>query len=180
MVPYTIINGGVTSLSLVVQKMLPIDLPLITNSLTVILLIICAVFLGRSYLMKSIVGSLSYMSFFSLFYFLPFEWITWLPLDFMLACIVIAFGYYCCLSEGSTTVGVDVIALIVHQKNTKMDVAKMIRYLNISVLILGLMTYGVQSVIIGFLFSVVYTWFLGKFLLIGVTKQSDVKEIAKN
>lgn len=180
MVPYTIINGGVTSLSLVVQKVIPIDLPLITNSLTVILLIICGVFLGKSYLMKSIVGSLSYMSFFSLFYFLPFEWITWLPLDFMLACIVIAFGYYCCLSEGSTTVGVDVIALIVHQKNPKMDVAKMIRYLNISVLILGLITYGVQSVIIGFLFSVVYTWFLGKFLLIGVTKQSDVKEIAKN
>ena len=80
MVPYTIINGGVTSLSLVVQKMIPIDLPLITNSLTVILLIICAVFLGRSYLMKSIVGSLSYMSFFSLFYFLPFEWMTWLHL----------------------------------------------------------------------------------------------------
>ena len=102
------------------------------------------------------------------------------PLDFMLACIVIAFGYYCCLSEGSTTVGVDVIALIIHQKHPKIEVAKMIRYLNIAVLILGLMAYGVPSVIIGFLFSVVYTWFLGKFLLIGMMKHSDVKETVKN
>ncbi|MFC4709808.1 hypothetical protein ACWOEJ_07485 [Enterococcus eurekensis] len=56
----------------------------------------------------------------------------------------------------------------------------MIRYLNIAVLILGLMAYGVPSVIIGFLFSVVYTWSLGKFLLIGMMKHSDVKETVKN
>lgn len=180
MVPHTIINGGVTSLSLVVQKIFPVDLPIISNSLTVILLIVCGLFLGKSYLMKSIVGSLSYMSFFSLFYFLPFQLTVWLPVDFLLACIVIALGYYFCLSEGSTTVGVDVIALIINQRHPQITVAKMIRNLNLLVLILGFMTYGVKSVAIGFLFSVMYTWLLGKLLLLGLKKKSHAPETVEN
>ena len=180
MVPHTIINGGVTSLSLVIQKVIPVDLPVISNSLTVILLIVCGLFLGKSYLMKSIIGSLSYMSFFSLFYFLPFQLMIWLPIDFLLACVVIAIGYYCCLSEGSTTVGVDVLALIIHQRNPKRSVAKMIRNLNLSVLVLGFLTYGAKSVAIGFLFSVVYTWVLGKLLLWSVNQTDEIQETVEN
>ncbi len=167
MVPHAIINGGVTSLSLVLQKMTRLPLPYLTNGLTILLLIICWLFLGKASFMKSIVSSLSYMFFFTLFYAWPFQLTTWLPLDFLLACIVIAFGYYCCLSEGASTVGVDVLALVLHQKNPKRSIAKMIRNLNFSVLALGFFTYGWVSVAVGILFSYVYAWFLAKFLDFG-------------
>lgn len=164
MVPNQIINGGVTSLSLVLQKVTHLPLPWLTNGLTICLLVICGIFLGKASFMKSIVSSLSYMFFFTLFYSLPFSLSTILPIDFLLACIVIAFGYYCCLSEGSSTVGVDVIALVLYKKNPKRNLAKMIRHFNVAVLVLGFFTYGILSVVIGLLFSVVYAWFLEKFL----------------
>lgn len=164
MVPHAIINGGVTSLSLVLQKITRLPLPYLTNGLTVLLLIICWLFLGKASLMKSLVSSLSYMFFFTLFYEWPFQLTIWLPLDFLLACVVIAFDYYCCLSEGASTVGVDVIALVLHQKNPKRSIAKMIRNLNFSVLAFGFFTYGWLSVAVGILFSFVYAWFLAKFL----------------
>lgn len=63
---------------------------------------------------------------------------TTFPIDFLLACLLISFGYYCCLSEGSSTVGVDVIALVLYQKNPQRNLAKIIRHLNLSVLVLGL------------------------------------------
>lgn len=64
MVPHGIINGGVTSLALVLQKMTTIPLPWLTNGLTISLLILCGIFLGKASFMKSIVSSLSYMFFF--------------------------------------------------------------------------------------------------------------------
>lgn len=180
MVPHTIINGGVTRLSLVVQKIIPVDLSFITNSLTVILLIFCGVFLGKNYLMKSIIGSLIYMGFFSLFYFLPFQLLFWLAIDFLLSCFVIALGYYCCFSENSKTVGVDVIALIIHQKKPEISIANMIRNLNIIVLLFRFMTYGLQPVLIGFLFTIVYTWILDKMLSVNPLKGNKIKEISEN
>ncbi|MHC5269747.1 YitT family protein [Enterococcus sp. LJL98] len=180
MVPHNIINGGVTSLSLVLQKVTQLPLPVLTNSLTVLLLIICGIFLGKASFMKSIVSSLSYMFFFTLFYSLPFSLSIALPIDFLLACFVIAFGYYCCLSEGSSTVGVDVIALVLYKKNPKRNLAKMIRHLNVLVLILGFVTYGWQAVAIGLIFSVVYAWFLEKFLALGEAWSFKAAKMIKN
>lgn len=177
MVPNNIINGGVTSLSLVLQKLTHLPLPWLTNSLTISLLIICGLFLGKGSFMKSIVSSLSYMFFFTLFYSLPFSLSTLLPIDFLLACIVIAMGYYCCLSEGSSTVGVDVLALVLYQRNPKRNLAKMIRHFNVAVLVLGFFTYGLLSVVIGLVFSVVYAWFLEKFLALGETRKHKRLEI---
>lgn len=180
MVPHGIINGGVTSLSLVLQKITNIPLPWLSNGLTIALLIICGLFLGKASFMKSIVSSLSYMFFFTLFYGMAFELTIAFPIDFLLACLLIAFGYYCCLSEGSSTVGVDVIALVLYQKNPKRNLAKMIRHLNVSVLILGFFTYGLFSVAVGLVFSVVYAWFLGKFLALEEKKQQKQLETAEN
>lgn len=180
MVPHHIINGGVTSLALVLQKITSLPLPWLTNSLTIFLLLLCGIFLGKGSLMKSIVSSLSYMFFFTMFYSLPFSLSIALPIDFLLACFVIALGYYCCLSEGSSTVGVDVIALVLHKKNPKRNLAKMIRHLNVSVLILGFFTYGILSVAIGLVFSVIYVWFLEKFLALHEEKQRKILKMVKN
>lgn len=130
--------------------------------------------------MKSIVSSLSYMFFFTLFYELPFTLMTTFPIDFLLACLLISFGYYCCLSEGSSTVGVDVIALVLYQKNPQRNLAKMIRHLNLSVLVLGLLTYGVFAVLTGFLFSISYAWFLEKWLTWDAKWQQKGLDIAPN
>ena len=65
---------------------------------------------------------------------------TTFPIDFLLACLLISFGYYCCLAEGSSTVGVDVIALVLYQKNPQRNLAKIITFesLRLSVRLINL------------------------------------------
>jgi uncharacterized membrane-anchored protein YitT (DUF2179 family) len=164
MVPHAIINGGVTSLSLVLSKVLNSDVAYLTNIITIGLLIVCWLFLGRGRFLKSIVSSVSYLFFFTLFHRWEFSIVLNLPIDFLLASLLIAAGYYFCLSAGSSAVGVDVIALIIHQKRPAISLAKAIRWLNYTILVLGFFTYGWQSIVIGLLFSFVYSWLLERFL----------------
>ena len=116
MVPNEIINGGVTSISMILNKMLSVPLLYLTNGLTLLLLIICYIFLGKDNFSKSIFSSVFYSMSFSLFYSLPFSLHVNVVLDLILAAIFIGIGYYYCSIVNASTVGVDVIALIIHKK----------------------------------------------------------------
>ncbi|HEM3629414.1 TPA: YitT family protein [Streptococcus suis] len=157
MVPNKIINGGVTSLSLIFTSFFDIDIVYFTNGLTILLLIISYIFLGKFFLGSSIVSSLSYMFFFSFFHKLPFSMQSVLPIDFLLAVILIAVGYYCCLSENSSTAGLDVFAIILNKKFPKYTVGFYLRCINCFVLLLGVASYGIQSVLLGIVFSILFT-----------------------
>lgn len=153
MKPRGIINGGVTSIAMILNKVSGISILYLTSGITLLLLASAFFFLGKQVFFRSILSSIFYNLFFSLFYTLDFQLEINLPMDFILATIFIGVGYYCCLSENSSTVGVDLIALIFHQRNPAIPIAKTIRFLNYIVLVFGLLTYGVLSVLMGILFS---------------------------
>ncbi|HEM5123082.1 TPA: YitT family protein [Streptococcus suis] len=157
MVPNKIINGGVTSLSLIFTSFFDVDIVYFTNGLTILLLLISYLFLGKFFLASSIVSSLSYMLFFSLFHHLHFSIQSVLVVDFFLAVVFIAIGYYCCLSENSSTAGLDVFAIILNKKFPKYTVGFYLRCINCFVLLLGVASYGIQSVLLGIAFSVLFT-----------------------
>lgn len=165
MVPHNIINGGVTSLSLIIHKVSNIPLLYLSNGLTLVLLIICFVFLGRSSFTKSLLGSIFYIFFFTIFYSLSFDLTTNLVLDIALACIFIAIGYFLCISSGASTVGMDVIALILHNRNEKFKIALTISYLNYAVLLVGFFVFGWISVVVGIIFTFCFSFWLERMLL---------------
>ncbi|MDR2277890.1 MAG: YitT family protein [Vagococcus sp.] len=165
MKPNAIINGGVTSVAMIVEKVTGLNILYLTNGVTLILLVVCWFYLGKENFAKSLFSSICYNVFFSLFYMLPINLQINLPVDFLLASMFISMGYYCCLSSNSSTVGMDVIALVLYKKNNKFNLAKTIRYINYVVLIFGLMTYGFQSVVIGVIFSYVYSFFLDRLMI---------------
>ncbi|MGL9998375.1 YitT family protein [Enterococcus sp. DIV1444a] len=174
MKPRGIINGGVTSLAMIVNKITDVNILYLTSGITILLLFASFFFLGRQNLIRSIVSSVCYNIFFSFFYTLPIRIEINLPVDFILATIFIAVGYYCCLSENSSTVGMDVIALVIHKKNPKIAIAKAIRLLNYTVLAFGLLTYGLISVVIGIIFS-----YFQSLLLHYLLKQKENKDLNK-
>ncbi|MDV2932538.1 YitT family protein [Enterococcus faecalis] len=174
MKPRGIINGGVTSLAMIVNKVTDVNILYLTSGITILLLFASFFFLGRQNLIRSIVSSVCYNIFFSFFYTLPIRIEINLPVDFILATIFIAVGYYCCLSENSSTVGMDVIALVIHKKNPKIAIAKAIRLLNYTVLAFGLLTYGLISVVIGIIFS-----YFQSLLLHYLLKQEENKDLNK-
>ena len=75
----------------------------------------------------------------------------------LIAGLLVGIGYFLCLSAESSTVGFDVIALILHTKNNKIKVSKAMRYINLFVILLGLFSYGLLAVIYGVIFTYIQT-----------------------
>ncbi|MEP9405440.1 YitT family protein [Peribacillus frigoritolerans] len=163
-VPNEIINGGVTSSALLLNALLGYNIAMLANLVTGLLLIICLVFLGKEYFFKSIVSSLSYMVFFNFFYSLNIQFDMNIVLLIFISSILIAIGYYLCITANASTVGFDVIALILHHRNEKIDIAATIRIINLIVLILGLLVYGYASIVKGIAFTLIFSYLLKKML----------------
>ncbi|MBT2605812.1 YitT family protein [Bacillus sp. ISL-53] len=176
-VPNEIINGGVTSSALLLNALLGYNIAMLANLVTGILLIICLVFLGKEYFFKSIVSSLSYMVFFNFFYSLNIHFDMNIVLVIFISSILIAIGYYLCITANASTVGFDVIALILHHKNEKIDIAPTIRIINLIVLILGLLVYGYASIVKGIAFTLIFSYLLKKML---DRKQKAVKSVTES
>lgn len=157
-VPNGIVNGGVTSFSMILSSVTDLGISFYTNCITILLLVLCLFFLGKSYLAKSIVSSACYMLFFSLFNGIGFGFAS-IPMiiSVLIAGLLVGIGYFLCLSAESSTVGFDVIALILHNKNNKIKVSKAMRYINLFVILLGLFSYGLLAVIYGVIFTYIQT-----------------------
>lgn len=160
MKPNNIINGGVTSVAMILEKISQIPIFYLTSGVTVLLLVFCWFFLGKGNFLKSIVSSICYNLFFTMFYLLKLNVQINLVVDFLFACVFIAIGYYCCISANASTVGMDVIALAINKKHPEFSIARGIRYINVMVLAFGFLTYGVKSVVIGILFSLLNSYIL--------------------
>lgn len=156
-VPNEIVNGGVTSFSMVLTHFMPLPISWITNAITLLLLVISYYFLGKSFLMRSLLSSVCYMVFFSAFDALHFNATIPLFIGVPVASLLVGLGYFLCISAGSSTVGFDVLALVAHRRNEKLDVALLIRYINYGVLLTGLVSYGIWSILIGIAFTYLKT-----------------------
>lgn len=157
-VPNGIVNGGVTSFSMILSSVTDLGISFYTNCITILWLVLCLFFLGKSYLAKSIASSACYMLFFSFFNGIGFGFAS-IPMiiSVLIAGLLVGIGYFLCLSAESSTVGFDVIALILHNKNNKIKVSKAMRYINLFVILLGLFSYGLLAVIYGVIFTYIQT-----------------------
>lgn len=174
-VPYKIINGGVTSLSLLLVRFVPLSIDIVNMLLLAMLLLLTMIFLGREVFLKSIVTSIVYSIFFSAFIHAPFSIHFPGVVSMLIASLLIAFGYFCCLSSNSSTLGVDVFALIIHKYNKKIPLAKMIRFFNFIILFGGFFVYGFYPIVLGFCFSYIYSFEL-HFMLEHFQNKKDYKQ----
>lgn len=163
-VPNGIVNGGVTSFAMIVQNIFNIDISIITNTVTILFLLLSFFSLGKEFFAKSILSSLCYMLFFSILHSLEFSFPLNIYLSIIVASILVGVGYFLCISANSSTVGFDLLALVMYKKNPNLNVAVTIRYINFTVILLGLYSYGLISVIYGIAFTYIQTFVL-KYLL---------------
>ena len=156
-VPNNIINGGVTSTSLLLSHYLNIDIGYISSTITILLLVFGLIALGKKFFYRSLFSSVCYMVFFNLFHATGL-YFSFHPIIIVLfAGILVGVGHYLCLREDSSTVGYDVFALYLHKTNNKWDTAIVLRIIGIVVLLVGVATFGIWSVIYGIIFTVIQT-----------------------
>ena len=177
MVPQGVINGGVTSLSMSMHRLpfaelLPVSFWV--TVLTALIALLCFLFLGKDYFLGSLFSCICYVGFFDLFSaVIPQSWLDvivgfspvskllpenqslllGLIIEIICAAIVVGIGYYLCIHAKASTVGMDTIALILHEKNGRIPIAPAMYAMNILVLLLGLYTYGIRSVLCGIFFA---------------------------
>lgn len=172
-VPHGIINGGVTSFSMILSR-LPLTEILPVNAwvaiVTGLLALLCCIFLGRDIFIASLYSCVMGVAAFNFFTLVIPESVIdtmisigqmgnnpVIPLgmaaELIAAAVVVGAGYYFCLSNNATAVGMDTIALIIHRRHEKIPVAYAMYAINIIVLLLGLYTYGLRCVLMGIAFA---------------------------
>lgn len=122
-VPNEIINGGVTSTSLLISHY----------------------------------SSICYVIFFNFFHWTGITFDIPAFVCVIIAGILVGLGHYLCLSQDSSTVGYDVIALYLHKLLPKWNPAIILRIIGMIVLVVGIATFGIWSVIYGILFTIIQT-----------------------
>ena len=115
-VPNNIINGGVTSTSLLLSHYLNIDIGYISTTITIFLLIFGFIGLGKDFFYRSLFSSVCYIVFFNFFHFTGISFSFHPIIIVLFAGIFVGVGHYLCLREDSSTVGYDVFALCIHKK----------------------------------------------------------------
>lgn len=172
-VPHGIINGGVTSFSMILSR-LPLTEILPVNAwvaiVTGLLALLCCIFLGRDIFIASLYSCVMGVAAFNFFTLVIPESVIdtmisigqmgnnpVIPLgmaaELIAAAVVVGAGYYFCLSNNATAVGMDTIALIIHKRHERIPVAYAMYAINIIVLLLGLYTYGLRCVLMGIAFA---------------------------
>ena len=99
---------------------------------------------------------MSYVIFFNFFHWTGITFDIPAFVCVIIAGILVGLGHYLCLSQDSSTVGYDVIALYLHKLHPKWNPAIILRIIGMIVLVVGIATFGIWSVIYGIL-SVSYT-----------------------
>lgn len=148
-VPNRIINGGVTSFSMVSAKLLDIPTVYLVNGITLLLLGFCYIGLGKEYFFGTIFSCACYLALFNVFSRLGFAVQLPKPVSVLLSAAGVGAGYYMCLQAKATTVGFDVLALILHKKWGRLNVAYTMGIINLAVMLYGGFIFGVMAVIYG-------------------------------
>lgn len=156
-IPNNIIDGGVTSTSFILSQFFHIDIVFVILFMTISLLIFGLITLGKDFFVRSVFSSLCYMIFFTIFHLTEISISVPPLLCVLFAGIIIGFGHYLCLSQGSSTIGYDVIALFLHKKRASLDTAIVLRVISFFILIIGIIDFGFLSVLYGIFFILIQT-----------------------
>lgn len=148
--PYRILSGGVAGIAVALEPFFHINETLLANALTIGLLIVGGIFLGKQFLMNTILSSLCYPVFTTLLErFVGVVPITVHPmLASFYAGLLGGIGIGIVMRADASTGGMDVPPLIVN-KLTGMKVSTGVMITDALTVMLGIMAYDINAALIG-------------------------------
>lgn len=167
-VPMKIINGGITSLAMILERLIFIDVGILVTVLKLGMLVLCGLALGLRYLKGSLYSGIMYVLLFALLHGLSdltgfaFRGPLWLAVP--LGALMVGTGYGICIANEATEVGFDAVALIIHRRFPKIGVAVAMNALSVLVLLSGLLVFHWKAVVAGIVFSVIQSFTLNHVL----------------
>ncbi len=163
--PYNILSGGVAGIAIALEPLFGIDPNLMINVLVIGLFIVGALILGKNFAVSTAFSSFLYP------FFLTFTQADGLlELDPILASLygglLAGIGVGMVLRTGSSTGGMDVPPLVLN-KYTHVEISTWVLIVDGITVGLGLWTYGLEAVLIGFISVWAAAFAINKVLIFG-------------
>lgn len=148
--PYHILSGGVAGIAVAFEPFFHLDETLVANVLTIILLVVGTLILGRQFGIDTLLSSLCYPVFTTaLSYVAPLVPISVEPLlASFYAGLLGGIGIGLVMRAGASTGGMDVPPLIAH-KLTGLKVSTGVVITDGLTVLIGIMAYGIDAALIG-------------------------------
>lgn len=174
-VPYGIITGGITGVSLYIEKLTGIqDINIaLLWVFTVIILLIGYLVLGKEVALQSVTSALIYPVCRTIFMALHVE--TWFVLtdswiQVISAGTLIGVGLGLIIKVNASTGGMDTIALIIHKYCKLLTIGAYLVLLDILVMTVQIPTAGLENFIFGIILAVIYSVVIDKVVMVGNSK----------
>lgn len=163
--PYNILSGGVAGIAIAIEPLVGIDPNITINILVIGLFVVGALILGRNFAFSTAFSSFLYP------FFLTFTQADGLlALDPILASLygglLAGIGVGMVLRTGSSTGGMDVPPLVLH-KYTHVEISTWVLIVDGITVGLGLWTFGLEAVLIGFISVWAAAFAINKVLVFG-------------
>lgn len=177
-IPYRILSGGVAGIAVALKPFFHIDETVFANILTVVLLVVGRIFLGREFAMDTILSSLCYPLFTTLLAKIyPLIPITIAPtLASFYAGLLGGIGIGIVMRAGASTGGMDVPPLILN-KLTGMKISTGVVITDTLTVLLGVAAYGINAALVGLVSVFASGFAIDKVLSLGGGSQAKSVQI---
>lgn len=177
--PFNILSGGVAGIAVALEPIIHVDPKTTVDCLVIGMFILGFIFLGKQFALKTVVSSVIYPTFLTFVIAVA----PTLQLDAAIASLygglIAGIGIGIVFRTGSSTGGMDIPPLIIN-KLTNIKIAVLVMIVDMLTVILGVFSYGVEAVLIGFLSVFVCSVAIDKVLVFGGVQTKAVQIISKN
>lgn len=150
--PYNIVSGGVSGISLIVEGLWGINPTIMIDALMIVTFILGYIFLGKEFAMKTAVSSLVYPAFVTILGFFPYEIVADKLLVAIFGAVITGLGVGLAIREGASTGGTDIPPLVVN-KLTGWPIHVLLMIMDAIVILCGVAVIGMEMVFIGLIFT---------------------------
>lgn len=187
--PNGFVTGGITGLSLFLEKMYGWDSTLLVALFTVVIFIAGLLVLGKELAAQTLASSIIYPICLWVFDLLDLSFMsqitdTWLLI--ISSGVIIGVGLGLIMRANASTGGMDTIGLIIHKYCKLLSIGSYLMILDIGVMATQLISASLESFVFGIVLAVIYSVVIDKVMLLGKSKvelliisnkQEEVKNI---
>lgn len=178
--PFNILSGGVAGIAVALEPLTGMNPKHTIDILIVGTFILGTIFLGKSFAIKTVFSSIFYPLFLSLIGMMNLPMVD---VDPMLASLygglLAGLGIGIVFRAKASTGGMDVPPLIIH-KYTGISVSKLVLIIDALTVLLGLSSYGLSAVLVGFISVWTCSFMINKVLLFGGESAKSVQIISQH
>lgn len=163
-IPFNIVSGGVPGVAVALSPLIHINEQLLIDIIIVVTFLLGWLFLGNAFALKTLGSSILYPLLIKLFSSFPYQLQLDITLASVYAGILYGAGMGLIFRTGASSGGMDIPPLIIN-KFTNIKVSILVMVIDSLTILLGVISYGISAVLIGFVSVLICSLVIDKFII---------------